>query len=56
MSKAIEENKLTVMIKRILWEFKSYWKFMCTNKDYDKNKKNVPPYPSPHSSYSFLNY
>ena len=35
---------LTVMIKRRLWEeFNSYWKFMCTDKNYDKNNKKLPP-------------
>ena len=49
MSKAIEKNKLTVMIKMLLWEFNSYWKFMCTKENNDKNKSNLPPSP-------FLNY
>ena len=40
MSNAIEGNKLTVMIKRILWEFSLYWKFMDTGKNNDKNKTN----------------
>ena len=31
MSKAIEENKLTVAIRRLLREFNLYWKFMCTD-------------------------
>ena len=44
MSKAIEENKLTVMIERPLWEFNLYWKFMCTDEknNKDKNKTNLP--------------
>ena len=28
MSKAIEENKLKVTTKEILWEFNLFWKFM----------------------------
>ena len=54
MSKAIEENKLIVTIKIISWEFNLYWKFMCTDKNNDKVKTNLPP-PTFHSSYSFLN-
>ena len=54
MSKAIEENKLTVKIKRPLWEFNLYWKFMCRDRNDDKNKMNLPPPPF-HSSYSVLN-
>ena len=38
MNKAIEWNKMTVMIKRLLSEFSWYWKFMCTDKNNDKNK------------------
>ena len=37
--KALKENKLTVMIRRLLWQFSLYWKFMCTGKDSDRNKK-----------------
>ena len=54
MNKAMEENKLTVTIKRCLSEFSLYWKFACTDENNAKNKTNVPP-PSFHSSYSFLN-
>ena len=45
MSKAIEENKLTAMIKNILCEFDLFWKFMCTDENNDKNKTNLflPP-------------
>ena len=45
MSKAIEENKLTVMIKNILWEFDLFWEFMSTDENNDKNKTNLffPP-------------
>ena len=35
MSKAIKENKLTVTIKRLLWEFSLYWRFMCKHKSND---------------------
>ena len=54
MSNAIEENTLTVKIKRLLSEFSSYQKFMCTDKNNDKSKANLRPLPF-HSSYSFLN-
>ena len=54
MSKATEENKQKVIIKRLAWEFDSHWKFMCTDKNNDKTKRNLPPPPF-HSSYSFLN-
>ena len=46
MSKAIEENELTVLIKRLLCEFSKYWKFMCTDENSDKNKRNLPLSPS----------
>ena len=46
MSKAIEENKLTVMIKNILCEFDLFWKFMCTDENNDKNKTNLFLTPS----------
>ena len=29
MSKEIEENETKVTIKRPVWEFNLYWKFMC---------------------------
>ena len=51
MSKGIEENKKKVAIKRFVWYFNLYWKFMCTVKIHDKNKMNLP-LPSFHS---FLN-
>ena len=38
MSKAIEESKVTVMIKRLSREFNSYWKFVCTDENNGKNK------------------
>ena len=41
MNKAIEENKLTVTIKRLLW-FTLYLKFMWTDKNNDNNKTNLP--------------
>ena len=44
ISEAIKENKLTVAVKRLLWEFNFYWKFMCTDK---YNNKNKPAYLSP---------
>ena len=47
MSKAIEENKLTITIKRLLQEeFNLDRKFMCTDKSNDKNKTKLPPPPS----------
>ena len=45
MSKAIEEKKQKVTIKRLVREFNLYCKFMCTDKNNDKNK-NLPPPPS----------
>ena len=54
ISKGIKENKLTVMTKRLLWEFNSYSKLMCTDKNNDKNKTNLPS--SFHSSDGFLNF
>ena len=41
MSKAMEENKFTVMIQRLLWEFKLHWEFMCTDENKNKNKMNL---------------
>ena len=48
MSKAIEENKWRVMIKRPVWEFNLYWKFMRADKNNYKNKTNlpIPPFQS----------
>lgn len=43
MSKALEENKLAVLLKRLLREFNSYWKLMSRDDDSDKNKNNLPP-------------
>ena len=55
MSKEIEENETKVTIKRPVWEFNLYWKFMCTDKYNDKNKANIAHLPF-HSSFSFLYY
>ena len=41
MSKVIEENKSTVMIKRLLGEFNFCWKFICKDKNNDKDKTNL---------------
>ena len=38
----MEENKLAVMKKKLLWEFKLYSKLTCTDKNNDKNKTNLP--------------
>ena len=40
ISKARYENKLTVTIKRLSWDSTLYWKFMCTDKNNEKNKTN----------------
>ena len=40
MSKATEKNKLKVKINRISWEFNFSWRFMCRDKNNDKNKRN----------------
>ena len=45
MSKAREENKLTIEIKRPLWEFDLYCKLMRADENNDKNKKNIPRSP-----------
>ena len=45
MSKAVEENKLTVMVKSLFREFSLYWKFMCISKNNDKNKTSLPTPP-----------
>ena len=49
MSKAI--NKLTVLTKRLFWEFTIYYKF--TGKNNNKSKTNLPS-PSPLSVKVFL--
>ena len=46
MIKTIEENKLTVTIKRLSCEFNLFWKFICLNKNNDQNKTNLPLPPS----------
>ena len=43
MSIAVEENKLAVTIKRLMWEFKLSWKFIFADKNNDKNKTNLLP-------------
>ena len=50
MSKVLGENKLTVMMERLLWEFNLYWKFLNKDETIAKNKKRF------HSSYSLFNY
>ena len=42
MSKAIEENKQKVTIKRIVWKFNLFWKFIWTDKNNEKNEMNLP--------------
>ena len=49
MSKAIEENKKKVTVKILASEHNLYWKFMCTDKNYDKNK-TYKTYPLPPST------
>ena len=49
MSKAIEENKKKVTVKILALEHNLYWKFMCTDKNYDKNK-TYKTYPLPPST------
>ena len=51
MSNATEENKQNITTKRIVREFNLYWKFMCTDKNNDNNKTNLPPA----TFHSFLN-
>ena len=43
MSKAIEENTKKVTVKRLGQHFSFYQKFMCTVKNNDQNKMNLPP-------------
>ena len=50
MSEAIEENKLTVVIKRLSSEFDIFCKFMCTNFilcDMIRTKRPYPPSSTP---------
>ena len=42
ISKGISENKQKVVVKRLVQEFNFYWKFVCTDKNNDKNKTNLP--------------
>ena len=51
MSKAVEQNKLTVLIKWLLWEFNVYRKFMCT----DELQNELTP-PQLHFSLFLKNY
>ena len=57
--KGIERNKLAVVIKWLLWEFDLYCKYMCTGKNYNKNKKSrtspLSQSSGYHSSYSISN-
>ena len=46
MSKT-EERKHTVTIKRLFWGFNLCLKFMCADKNNDKNQTNSPPVPKP---------
>ena len=47
MSKAIEENKLIVTIKRLFMRIQFILQiYVCTNKNHYKNKTNLPPLPS----------
>ena len=48
--KAIEEYKLTVLTKILICKFNIFLKFMCTDKNNDQNKTNLPPLPF-HFSY-----
>ena len=49
-----EENKFTVTVKMLSWEFNLNWKYVCTDQNNDKNKKTFL-YPI-HSSHNFLNW
>ena len=51
MSKAVEENKLTITTKRLSWEFDLYQKFMCTDKN--NNNKKTKSHPSPFIPVTF---
>ena len=57
MGKAVEEHKYKVMIKRLVWEFNLYWKFMCTDKNNDKNKNppSTPVYDFSGFQFIFIN-
>ena len=47
MCKAMAENKMTAIIKRLLSYFSLYWKLMCTDKNNYKNKKSLTPSSPP---------
>ena len=42
-----KKKKLTIKIKKLLWEFNLYRKFMCTEENNDKNKENLHPAATP---------
>ena len=42
-----KKRKLTIKIKKLLWEFNLYRKFMCTEENNDKNKENLHPVATP---------
>ena len=52
ISKAIEENKFTVTIKILLWEFNLYYKLMYTAENNDKSKTQQTP-PSDFEIFRF---
>ena len=39
--KSIEENTFTDMVKRLSWGFNLNYKFLCTDENSDKNKKEL---------------
>ena len=45
MNKAIEENVLKIKIKRFVWKFNLYQKFMCSDKNKKKNERAKETYP-----------
>ena len=47
VNKTTEEKKLTIMIKKLLWEFNLYCRCMCTEENNDKNKENLHPAATP---------
>ena len=47
VNKTAEEKKLTIMIKKLLWEFNLYCKFMCAEENNDENKKKLNPAATP---------
>ena len=42
-----KKKKLTIKIKKLLWEFNLYRKFMCTEENNNKNKENLHPAATP---------